>query len=464
MANKVLNSRQAVPGFAEGEGELGAGIKKVEIVSNSDPSRSAEVTNGVVQLLYYESILQDTLRATVTFTDSGNTPSEGGGDGLGKSVKEGLPIDGEETVYISIADNNGNSLDFKKENPFVVNTAPNLSDDTTKSVVQLDLASAEFLVNENSRVNVRFDGKISDHVKRIFEDPNFLNTEKELDIEETSNNYNFIGNNKKPFYWLNKLSQKSAGEHYEKSAGFFFFETYEGFKFKSIDTLLSKDKNKPKKSFIYNQSPTDIPAGYDGKALDYKFENKVNAQKKYAVGSSATKLKSFNPFSAAYNVIDSVADTLIEGLDVLAGGRLPSHNKLIQKVDLATRTTFSFLDPGTLPSGNGFGKTQEQLKKSGDQNFNTEQILNQSIMRYNQLFSAKVTITIPGDFSLHAGDAIFVDAPELQSNTKNDEVSKESGGLYIIADLCHFITPKQTLTKLNLVRDSFGRTGNHTQR
>ena len=103
-----------------------------------------------------------------------------------KSVKEGLPIDGEETVYISIADNNGNSLDFKKENPFVVNTAPNLSDDTTKSVVQLDLASAEFLVNENSRVNVRFDGKISDHVKRIFEDPNFLNTEKELDIEETS--------------------------------------------------------------------------------------------------------------------------------------------------------------------------------------------------------------------------------------------------------------------------------------
>ena len=78
-------------------------------------------------------------------------------------------------------------------------------------------------------------------------------------------------------------------------------------------------------------------------------------------------------------MIDSVADTLIEGLDVLAGGRLPSHNKLIQKVDLATRTTFHFLILELYHQGMVL-VTQEQLKKSGDQNFNTEQILNQSIM------------------------------------------------------------------------------------
>jgi hypothetical protein len=81
-------------------------------------------------------------------------------------------------------------------------------------------------------------------------------------------------------------------------------------------------------------------------------------------------------------------------------------------------------------------------------------------MRYNQLYSIKTTITIPGDFSLHAGDAIFIDAPELATETK--DVSKENGGLYIIADLCHYISPKETYTKLNLVRDSFGRIGNHT--
>ena len=193
-------------------------ITKAEITSNRDKDKVVSLLGGtsapgprLEKLVYYESILQDTLRATVTFTDSGNTPSEGGGDGLGKSVKEGLPIDGEETVYISIADNNGNSLDFKKENPFVVNTAPNLSDDTTKSVVQLDLASAEFLVNENSRVNVRFDGKISDHVQSILQDV-LKDTGNAPEIESTAINYNFIGNSRKPLYVCTWLASKSVPE------------------------------------------------------------------------------------------------------------------------------------------------------------------------------------------------------------------------------------------------------------
>jgi hypothetical protein len=70
-------------------------------------------------------------------------------------------------------------------------------------------------------------------------------------------------------------------------------------------------------------------------------------------------------------------------------------------------------------------------------------------------------ITIAGDFSLHAGDAIFIDTPGLREQ-KSGDLNRVFGGLYIISDLCHFISPKNTFTKLNLVRDSFGRKGNHT--
>ena len=87
-------------------------------------------------------------------------------------------------------------------------------------------------------------------------------------------------------------------------------------------------------------------------------------------------------------------------------------------------------------------------------------------MRYNQVFASQVNITIQGDFSLHAGDMIFFDAPSPQAkpNTENDEIDKHIGGLYIIASLCHYITPDRTLTKLCLIRDSFGRQGNHAKR
>ena len=118
-----------------------------------------------------------------------------------------------------------------------------------------------------------------------------------------------------------------------------------------------------------------------------------------------------------------------------------------------SRTTYYILDTGTLPTGDS---TQEQIKKSGEENFAVANIHNQSMMRYNQLFSAQMTITIPGDFSLHAGDAIFVDTPEIKDN-KNDKVDSQQGGLYIISDLCHYISPQDTLTKMNLVRDTFGR-------
>ena len=40
--------------------------------------------------------------------------------------------------------------------------------------------------------------------------------------------------------------------------------------------------------------------------------------------------------------------------------------------------------------------------------------------------------------------------------TENDDINEQSGGLYIISDLAHYVTPNETFTKLNLIRDSFG--------
>ena len=47
-----------------------------------------------------------------------------------------------------------------------------------------------------------------------------------------------------------------------------------------------------------------------------------------------------------------------------------------------------------------------------------------------------------------------------QSKACGDDVSKQDGGKYLITDLCHFITARDTYTKLVLIRDSFGRKGN----
>ena len=80
----------------------------------------------------------------------------------------------------------------------------------------------------------------------------------------------------------------------------------------------------------------------------------------------------------------------------------------------------------------------------------------QSVMRYNQLFSIKTNIIIPGNFSLRAGDLIQCDFPDLTVD-QNNERNKQTGGIYMIASVCHRMTQSDTFTSLSLVRDTFGR-------
>jgi len=225
--------------------------------------------------------------------------------------------------------------------------------------------------------------------------------------------------------------------------------------------LASQEK---KKSIIFNQTPDSkgetTPARYDIKALEYSKDNRVDVQEKLKMGAFSTRTILFDPFNCYYEVVTPNARQK-EGSLKLAGKELPRLNPEFNQTGANkefSRTTYHLLDKGTLPTGD----TTQQISKSTKENFEYKNILNQSIMRYNQLFSLKSTVTIPGDFSLHAGDVVYCDAKQLSEN--DEEINREYGGLYIIADLCHYISPKETYTKLNLVRDSIGRTGNHTSR
>jgi len=455
MAEKIT-TREATPSFIEG----------VAVASNSDQSKTVDLSTGVIRLQYWESILQDGIRATVMYGDSGNTIDD-------KTAIDGLPIVGQEKVQLKFTDNNEETLDLT----LYVNNVKPFYDDSTKSAVLLDLVSKEFIMNQKVRVTKRYDGKVSDHVKTILKDVLKVDEEKITDenIEETQNNYNFLGLNKKPYYILNYLSKASVPSTQNSdgnTAGYFFYETSKGYNFKSIDTLLSQEK---KKSIIYNETPDnggeDIPEGYDMKALQFDKENAVNVQNKLRMGAYSTRTVVFNPFNCKYEVLNKEAKEVEEKEGIqTAGERLPVFNPEFnttasgEKIDFS-RTMYMLLDTGSLPSGDAekpVAAADQQLEKCESQNYQPAKILAQSVMRYNQLFAALNTITIAGDFSLHAGDAIFVDAPDLQTDTTNDEVNKESGGLYIIADLCHYITPKETYTKLNLVRDTFGRKGKPT--
>ena len=148
----LVGSKAALPAFKKGEG---AGVKKLSVISN-ETSKDVSLINGLKSFSYYESILQDVVRATVSFVDTGDSVD-------GKTVMEGLPVYGTEMADIHVEDNNRNSIRAE----LLVNKPDDLSDDTRKRISMLNFASKEFFDNEKVRVNIRMDGLISKSVETI---------------------------------------------------------------------------------------------------------------------------------------------------------------------------------------------------------------------------------------------------------------------------------------------------------
>ena len=111
---------------------------------------------------------------------------------------------------IALEDSQNNKLALS----LYVNRIRNVVKDPLQCNYFLDLTTEESFKNDQSRVVKRYDGKISDSVDSILKQSTSgsmgIKTSKSVKVDKTLIKYNFIGNNKKPFYVLNTLSKKSV--------------------------------------------------------------------------------------------------------------------------------------------------------------------------------------------------------------------------------------------------------------
>ena len=443
-------------------------IKKCLIYSNDEKTKS-DIGSLITDLYYFEDLLSPTLKVDILFVDTGTVKK----DGEFKNAVDALQMVGTEKVDLELTDPKNQKI---KVTLYTDAIAP-IAKENRKSLVSVTLGSKESITNYKTAVNFRLDGKISDHITRILKETLKVDGKKKLDIEETSNNLNHIGNNMRPFATILQLARKAVPQIKDaegNTAGFFFYETSTGYKFKSVEGLLSNTEPgggpKKYKSLVYNETPdgrgSSVPPEYGGKILEYNVVTPSGSvQSKLQIGTYSTRTIMFDPFNCYYEVITPSVLGGGKGAESKlqkAGKNLPIYNKEFNQEGANqdySRTQYMLIDRGTLPDGTGIGEKQEQIKNSTLPNFDPKNILNQSVMRYNQFFSTKVEITITGDFSLHAGDYIFVDAPE--TSTKDTKImDKQFGGFYVIAKLCHYISLRSGgYTKLTLCRDSTGRKG-----
>lgn len=431
------------------------------IIESAGGGKTADIKEGVVAFTYFENVFSPYLTARVIVVNtSGSIEGE---DGNKQSIYNGLPLRGGERVQIKIAGNSKSNkgLDFS-QNPtqyfYVASVTNVLLNEGTESFT-LNLVSREAITNETMRVGKKFptSQKISGSVKDILE--NYLHADKIGDIEETQNTYGFIGNMKKPFTVITWLASKSVsgkakpGE--DSSAGYVFYETQAGFNFVSIDKIMESSPYEIDFTYKPGVISSDDP-NKDFKILTYATNRNQDLIGKLERGAYSSVRYYVNPVSFAPSISVFNSADYMGKANNLGNKDIPlpriddDSNKTLG--DLPSRIFVGMLDVGTLEKDASDEGWNDPVKRNAD----PAKIHSQSMMRYNQIFTQVLEITIPLNTNLNAGSIIRCEFPQL-SNVKRKQPDPELSGLYMIKELAHYFDGKGSYSKLKIVRDSSGR-------
>ena len=435
------------------------------VIQSNDQKRTINLVAGVVSVDYYEDILSPTVTAKIRVINTGDTIVKEGSKEK-QSIYNGLPLRGGERLSMKILDQGKTGegeekkgLDFSNPEKYLfVSSITQVLQEEQRESFLLNLVSREAITNETTRVYKRYRGRISDTVRKILTDPLIgLNVDKsKLNkiVESTKGSYDFVGNLRKPFSTLISLASKSIpNKSGDATAGFVFFQTQDGFQFSSIDSLI---KQKSKATYTYTDvNESSITKNNDYKILQYTVDKNQNLIENLRMGTYSFRRLSFNPLSfqfkqEVYNYGDKNSAKKNDRMNNLGTKELQlpkiSDDSKLTLDQLPTRTVSQIVDVGA------------STTVSKDDNYPADKYQGQNVVRYNLLMTQSVSMTVPCNTDLKAGDIITCLFPKISREDKNEYDSEESGK-YMIKELCHHFEAKRSFTSMTLVRDTYGLHG-----
>ena len=439
--------------------------EEIEISASNEDGKTIDLRLGVVKFNYYEDLFSPCITAQlliVSATGVQKIPEEGvsGGEQTIETVYNGLPIRGGERIKINIKPNSASNVALKFDTPetylYVANVSRQYADGA-KEIITLDLVSREAITNETSRVVSKYakESRISEHVKSII-DNNLASTIEDDNIDQTSNKYGFIGNLKKPFHVLVWLASKSLPDVKDSLPGYFFFQTKDGFKFKSIDKLIQDGKKiaRNEKTRNYNEvrykPSSKLSSVADFSVLQYNIIQNNDLLQKLNLGQYRSHIMQFDPLLGTFTTEEQGKFSLSDYTDdAVSLGGSPEIPKLLSNVENQNL--------GTLPSRLITMVTDRGIldkKPVRDKNSEPSKWQRQAYLRYQLLFTQILQMVIPLNTTLSAGDVLFIKF--LQSTMEAKERDRVQSGFYMIKELCHHFDANQSLTSMTLIRDTYG--------
>ncbi len=401
-------------------------IKECSLVPSEGSSLKQEfnIAAGNPSITYFESIVSPAISLSLNFIDVDQLISRQGVTG-GEYLSLRIGVRGYDKDFEIKAD----------KHLLMLNSVKDVSTSSSSQLATLEFLSVEGIINETARVNQRFTGNVTETVKKLLKGKKGIQTKKNLDSDRASNAYSFVGNLKRPFdtiQWLCSKTQSSKDGY-----GFLFFETLDGYVFKSIEKLLDQ------RPVEYKKSEKAEDASDDFRILENNLNQTNDIGMNCRMGMYANKTIYINLDNATQKTVDFK----IEDLKLKKSPKLPNRLETFP-----TRLMLRVLDKGALQKGSQKKELQRENELAIYQS--------KSYARNNLIFSQSMSISIPFNPTLRAGQMLNLRFPlrkgdDQETTTYGQESDDDVSGKYLISELCHIIGNNQAHTQLTLIRDVF---------
>jgi len=418
-----------------------AGASNYTIFQIKKKDLEVPIQGKILNFNYYESIYSPMVTGSIAIEDTGGSVEND--LGILATIKDGMKITGFEEVSFLVTTRYG-ELDFTRY-PLIVTGSPANLDESNRQVALLNMVSKTEIDSSKKPLSRNYpEAPISETVTKILNKELKISEDK-LDIEKTQNQDKIKGNHQGALDCILKMCKKSIPAE-GKDPGYFFYETQDGFNFRSIDGLIKK--------------------GIES------FDNEEYAKMHtyYYFGASAAKLD--DEYGNDFKVLTTpIVRRDEDQLKALRNGlycvRICTKNSLTGEYkeeikNLLSDTNLGEKQEKPVPNNTYLKSYVFHISPGQDDPGVSDKILNnpanyipQSNMRYSLLHSQIVQIQVPCNVQLKAGQVIKLFLENITQSNKNEQVYNNlRSGYYMIRDLCHSFTTTNSYTSLTLLRDT----------
>lgn len=440
----------------------------VVTLKNADGSRSATITNLVLQMSITEDIFKNTLYGSVRIRDASD---------LLNGLPSGFPIIGEEFLEIDYTvDWNPDpvkvSLRFAVYGIEQIDYAKN----NTLKEYTLNFCSEEHLIDATYVVMKAYTGPHSDNIKNLLQDYLLIDKKdtpfkgkrvKTIDkLEPTKGIQNICIPRLSPLQAAQFLARRSISESNFESATYLFFENFKGYNFCDIEYLIKAGIEKANAGRSASKPESQYHYFLENPLVSTDREREVRTILKMTHKSyfdTIQKLKN-GMFESDMLVYDYVNHKTIPSRFRFLNNENGDNNKSLtlggDKQQNYPENSVTFMksvtstDDKDIKYSRFFFIPKDLSPTMGDTFL--DQIYPARASYFTRLAQNMMTLDVYGNPNINAGDVVYLNVPEGDPNIKEGvKNNKYTSGYYMVCTINHILTQTTYQAKWDVYKNSF---------